>query len=55
MTPEFMLQLVLAVASALGVYGAVRADWARAIAKAEAAEMQAMRAHDRIDSMLSIK
>lgn len=36
----------------LAVYGAIRADLARAIAKAEAAEKSADKAHQRIDSLI---
>jgi len=49
MSPEFVLQLVIAFGGPIAVYGAVKADLARALAKAEAAESAAIRAHDRID------
>jgi hypothetical protein len=49
MSPEFWLQLIAAVGSAVAVYGAIKADLAKALAKAEAAEASATRAHARID------
>ena len=36
----------------LAVYGAIRADLARAIAQAEAAEKSADKAHKRIDNLI---
>lgn len=50
-TPEFILQLVLAIGAPVAVYGAIKADLARALAKAEMAETAALRAHDRIDGL----
>lgn len=49
MTPEFILQLVIAIGAPVAVYVGVRVDLARALAKAETAEATAIRAHDRID------
>lgn len=49
MTPEFVLQIIVALGGPFAVYGAIKADLARALAKAEAAEAAAIRAHDRID------
>lgn len=54
-TPEFLLQLVVAVGSGAAVYAAIRADLARAIAKAEEAAAAASKAHDRIDTLLQRK
>lgn len=51
MTPDFLLQLALGIASAAGVYAAIRADLARAVALAEQAVAAATRAHDRIDNL----
>jgi hypothetical protein len=55
MTPEFWIQLVIGAGSAFAVYGAIRADLARALAKAEAAEASATRAHVRIDNFSTFK
>lgn len=51
MSTEFLLQLALAGGTAAGIYAAIRADLARAIALAEQAIATASRAHDRIDSL----
>jgi len=50
-TPEFFLQLLVALGAPVAVYGAIKADLARALAKAEAAEAAAVRAHVRIDDL----
>lgn len=42
--PEWVIQLLAIGAGMLTTYGAIRADLARAIAKAEAAEKQAEKA-----------
>lgn len=49
MTPEFLLQLLVALGAPVAVYGAIKADLARAIEKAEQAANSATRAHERID------
>lgn len=49
MTPDFWLHLAMAVGAALGVYGAVRADLARALVEAEHASKAAAHAHARMD------
>jgi hypothetical protein len=48
-TPEFLLQLVIAVAAGAGVYAAIRADLTRAIVLAEKAGEEAGEAHKRLD------
>lgn len=53
MTPELWLQLAIAIGSCAATYAAIRADLARAIAKAENAAAAADKAHDRIDRMMS--
>lgn len=50
MTPEFWLQLALAVAAGAGVYAAIKADLTRAITKAEQALIGSSKAHDRLDA-----
>lgn len=55
MSTDFLLQLVTAIGSAVMVYGAIRADLARAIAKAEAAQEAASKAHDRIDRLQEVR
>lgn len=52
-TPDFLLQLIVAGGSAFGVYAAIRADLARAIAMAENAQDAASKAHSRIDTILT--
>lgn len=49
MSPEFLLQLVTAVAAAAGVYAAIRSDLSRAIVTAEHAREAAKAAHGRLD------
>lgn len=51
-TPDFLLQVMLAVGAGISVYAAIRADLAKAIAKAEEAAAAANKAHDRIDSLI---
>lgn len=53
MTPEFILQLLVALGAPVAVYGAVRADLARAIAIAEQADKSADQAHKRIDDLFN--
>jgi len=53
MSPEFMLQLVLAFGSAAGVYAAIRSDLVTAKLTAEQAMRDADRARERIDAHLS--
>ncbi len=49
MTPEFLLQLVVAIGVAFGVYGAIRSDLTAAKIRAEAAQKAADNALQRID------
>lgn len=46
-----LLSLLASVGSAVGVYGAIRADLATAIANAKNANESATRAHSRIDNL----
>lgn len=52
MTPEFWLQLVLAIGAGAGVYAAIKSDLTRAIVTAETAAKSANEAHGRMDSHL---
>ena len=47
-----ILEILAMFASCATVYAAIRADLAKAIAKAEEAAAAANKAHDRIDTML---
>lgn len=49
MSPDFLLQLVVAIAAAAGVYAAIRADLTRAIVTADHAREAAKAAHGRLD------
>lgn len=49
MTPEFWMQLVLAVCAGVGVYVAIRTDLVTAKLRAEQAVESAKEAHGRID------
>lgn len=53
MGPEFLLQLLAAVAAAAGVYAAIKSDLTKAIIKAEAAIVASDKAHTRIDTHLT--
>lgn len=50
MTPDFILQVVVALAAAAGVYAAIRSDLTRAILTAERAQLDATDAHKRINT-----
>lgn len=50
--PKMILEILAMFASCATVYAAIRADLAKAIAKAEEASAAANKAHDRIDTML---
>lgn len=52
---KMLLEIVAMAASCATVYAAIRADLAKAIAKAEEAAAAANKAHDRIDKMLQPK
>lgn len=49
MSPDFILHLVVAIASGAGVYAAIKADLTRAIVTAEHAKESAGQAHGRLD------
>lgn len=51
-TPEFILQIVVAVGAGFGSYAAIRADLARLHERATQAQTSAGEAHKRIDSLL---
>lgn len=51
-TPEFLLQIGIALASGFGAYAAIRADLARLHEKATNAAQSASTAHARIDLMM---
>lgn len=53
MTPEFVLQIIIAVASGLAVYAGIRADLARLHERATNAQSSADKAHERIDHLLT--
>lgn len=52
MTPEFLLQTMLALASGFGAYAAIRADLATLHERATNAAKKADEAHQRIDAIL---
>lgn len=54
MTPEFWLQVIVAIGAAFGVYGAIRADLAAAKIRAEHAQKAADEAHGRIDRHIEV-
>ncbi len=48
MNPDFLLQVIVAIAGAIGVYGAIKSDLTRAIVLAEMAVKDSGAAHARI-------
>jgi protein-L-isoaspartate O-methyltransferase len=54
-TPEFLLQIVVAVGAGFGSYAAIRADLARLHEIASTARENATTAHRRIDHLLEHK
>jgi len=50
--PDFLLQLVLAVGSAVGVYAGIKSDLTAALIEAKSAKDSANMAHRRIDDIL---
>ena len=54
MTIDFILQLLIGLGGAAGVYAAIKADLARAIITAERAEKDAGEAHHRINSHIDL-
>lgn len=53
MTPEFWLQLILAVGAGAGVYAAIRTDLVSAKMSADQALKDAEKAHERIDGHIN--
>lgn len=53
MTPEFLLNLIIAVATGAGIYTAIRVDLVMAKMRAEQAIADAGRAHEKIDNHLN--
>lgn len=53
MTPDFLLQLALAVCAGAGVYAAIRTDLVTAKMRAEQAAKDAENAHVRIDEHIT--
>lgn len=51
MSPEFLLAVLTQLATAAGVYAALRADLARAVVTAQHARESAEVAHRRIDAL----
>lgn len=49
MTPDFILQILLAICAGAGVYAAIKSDLTRAIITAERAEKDAGEAHQRLN------
>lgn len=54
MTPEFILQIIVAVAAGFGVYGAIRSDLTAAKIRAENAQKAADEAHQRLDRHIEV-
>lgn len=54
MTPDFILQLIVAAAGGVGVYAAIRADLARLGLLAQHAHESAAEAHRRIDNLKGV-
>jgi hypothetical protein len=50
MSPDFILQLIIGVAAAAGVYAAIKSDLTRAILTAERAQLDATDAHKRLNT-----
>jgi len=53
LTPSFMLQLVVSIGAAVGVYAGIKADLAVSRSVADAAHKAADLAHRRIDDLLA--
>ena len=54
MTPDFILQIIVAAAGGVGVYAAIRADLARLGLLAQHAHDSAKAAHQRIDNLKGV-
>lgn len=50
--PKLIIEIIAMLGTCATVYAAIRADLAKAIAKAEEAAAAANKAHDRIDSLI---
>ena len=50
-TPEFILEIFVALAAGFGAYAAIRADLSKLHERATNAQLSATRAHERIDDM----
>lgn len=55
LSPDFVLQLLVAIAAAAGVYAAIRADLTKAIITAEHARESATNAHIRLNEHITLK
>lgn len=53
MTPDYWMQLILAVCAGAGVYAAIRADLVAARLRAEQAVEDAGKAHERLDTHIN--
>ena len=53
LTPDFLLQLIIGIGSAVAVYAGIKSDLAVTHEKARTAEKSANLAHSRIDNILS--
>lgn len=51
-SPDFFLQLIIGIGSAIGVYAGIKSDLAVTHEKARTAEKSANLAHQRIDNIL---
>ena len=51
-TPEFLLQILVAIGAGVGSYAAIRADLAALHEVASGARDSAKRAHERIDDLM---
>lgn len=52
-TPDFLLQVIIAVFTSVGVYAGIKSDLAVTREKAEAAKVAADLAHKRIDQLFT--
>lgn len=53
MTIDFVLQLIIGLGAAAGVYAAIKSDLTRAIITAEQALLDAGKAHNKIDTHMN--
>lgn len=54
LTPEFLLQLLIAIGASFGVYAAIKADLREALLTAREAHESASNAHQRVDEHINI-